>query len=195
MSENDVAVLILAAGFSRRLGQPKSCVRLPSGLTLLDHAVKIARDAGLAAWVAVPVTGEATEEAKRLGVPVVTVADAGEGMSASIRAGVMAISATPVDGVLITLVDQWRLTGDDFRRLTDAWRCGGRRVTAARYADAIGVPAIFSRRYFPMLETLEGDRGARTFLRSGDSLITSIDLPTAAADLDTPADVVALDGR
>lgn len=186
-----VVALVLAAGASRRLGQTKALVSVRNGETLLARAITTARAAGLDVLVAVPAGDEAvTGEAMAAKVDVVEVVDSSAGMSTSLRAGIDHLAADPtVAGVLILLVDQWRLTADDLRRLVRMWIENGSAVTAARYAGALGVPAIFGRDYFDVLAQLQGDRGARDYLRSGHSWISSVELPGAEADIDTPDDL------
>ena len=189
-----VGALILAAGASRRLGQPKAMLSLPTGETLLARAVASARQADLEALVAVPPgDNDVAREAARLGAPVAVVADPAAGMSASIRAGIERLEADPgISAVLMMLADQWRLTAGDLTSLLAAWRESPSQVAAARYSGRLGVPAVFGRGHFPSLASLEGDRGARDLLRSSGLAVTAVDLPSAEADLDTPAQIPKL---
>jgi CTP:molybdopterin cytidylyltransferase MocA len=132
---------------------------------------------------------DVAREATAAGAALVEVRDAEAGLSASLRAGVRAKSAG-ADALLVVLVDQWGLTPQDLTRLVKAWQQNGRAVVASAYSDVIGVPAIFGRGWFHVLEGLEGDRGARDFLRSGLPQITAVDVPNAAQDLDTMEDLV-----
>jgi len=83
--------------------------------------------------------------------------------------------------------DQWRVTTRDLARLV---RAAGRAPAAARYAGRAGIPAVFPARLRPRLLALSGDRGARTVLATGT--FTEVPMPTAAHDLDTPADLAHL---
>jgi CTP:molybdopterin cytidylyltransferase MocA len=47
------------------------------------------------------------------------------------------------------------------------------------------------RRHRRALRSLHGDEGARALLRQGDTL-TLVDIPEAALDIDTPADLAKL---
>src|SRR5690606_26020643 len=169
------------------LGRDKALLRLASGETLLERAIAAARGAGLrVAMTAASAGSAAAQEAQRLGVRVIVVPEASEGMAASLRAGVAALAVDPVAGILVLLVDQWRVSSNDLAQLIAGWEAGGRQVAAARYGGMNGVPALFGRPWFGMLESLSGDRGARDFLRSGDAVITAVEMPAAAIDLDTP---------
>jgi CTP:molybdopterin cytidylyltransferase MocA len=53
----------------------------------------------------------------------------------------------------------------------------------------LGVPAIFPRRFFPALQALEGDSGARQLLR-GIFGVTAVNWPEGIYDLDQPAELV-----
>jgi molybdenum cofactor cytidylyltransferase len=129
------------------------------------------------------------------GVRVSVVINRGhaDGMASSIRTG---LASVPPDcpGVMIALADQVSVTPGDLRRLVDAWRENPERVAAARYGDSVGVPAIFPAAMFDQLEKLQGDRGARDLLRREAGQVTGVPMPTAAVDVDTPADLAAVVG-
>ena len=183
-----LAALILAAGASRRMGVSKPLVRDETGRTLLGRAIATARGAGLAPLAAVRAGEQAVAaQASVAGAQVIEVPDASEGMAASIRAGVATIAADPeAAGVLIMLADQWRLTSDDLRRLVSAWSGSTLGLAAARYEGVLGVPALFSREHFPLLQGLSGDKGARESLRQREAEVVAVEMPSAAVDLDTP---------
>ena len=65
----------------------------------------------------------------------------------------------------------------------------GAGLAAARYEGVLGVPAVFSRRHFPMLQRLTGDKGARQFLREREGEVAALEMPSAAADADVPGDL------
>ena len=67
-----------------------------------------------------------------------------------------------------------------------------RDLVACEYADTIGVPALFGRRYFDALRSLTGDRGARAVLSAEREHVARVAFAPAAIDVDTPADHAAL---
>lgn len=140
-------------------------------------------------WVGVVVGARATRVACALrgtGVVIVRARHWREGMAASLAAGVRA-APRAARHVAILSADQWRVTPDDLARLV---RAAGRLPAAADYAGRAGIPAVFPARLRPALLALRGDRGARALLAAGP--IVAVPMPSAADDLDTPADLARL---
>jgi len=183
--------VILAAGASTRMGEPKQLLPL-DGRTLLRRTV----DTVLAspAWPVVVVLGAHAPiirpEVARLPVLVVDNPGWAEGRASSIRAGmgVLESFSLALEAALLVLCDQPGLSSEAIRRLAAAHRDSGKSIVAARYHDHPGPPALFARRHFHELLGLHGADGARSlFARHADQLVT-VDLPELATDLDTPAD-------
>lgn len=177
------AAIVLAAGFSRRLGRPKQMVVL-GGETLLQRAVRIAREAELGPLLVV-VHRQLAEEQRRqpMECTVVVNDEAEEGIASSIRAGVQAAAQMPeVDGVVIMTCDQVAQRPEHLRAL--------RRVrdviTGSAYSGGkIAVPAYFPRESFDALLALQGDAGARELLHSAAAIAAE----ELALDIDTEEDV------
>jgi molybdenum cofactor cytidylyltransferase len=157
-----IAAVILAAGASSRLGELKQLV-LVGEETLLERAVRVAREAGCRPIVVVL----GAEYVQVLGnnllggaVPVVNNAWK-EGMASSIRLGVRALEkvARDAEGVVLMTCDQPAVTAEHLRLLMNQGE-----VKASRYAGRNGVPAFFPKRYFKNLMELKGDAGARELL-------------------------------
>jgi molybdenum cofactor cytidylyltransferase len=186
--------VILAAGASTRMGEPKQLLRL-DGRTLLRRAV----DTVLAspAWPVVIVLGAQAEvirpEVARLPVLIVDNPDWAEGLASSIRAGIQVIdsSSLSLEAALLVLCDQPGLSTDSVTRLAGEHRRTGRSIVAARYDGHPGPPALFARRHFHELLELRGAGGARPLLARHAGALATVDLPELAADLDTPADYQA----
>jgi molybdenum cofactor cytidylyltransferase len=191
----DLYVILLAAGRASRFGSPKLLADVhgrPMLVRALDTLLDVAREDRI-----VVVLGANADRLEPLvrGVRVSVVINRGhaDGMASSIRTG---LASVPPDcrGVMIALADQVSVTPGDLRRLVDAWRENPERVAAARYGDSVGVPAIFPAAMFDQLEKLQGDRGARDLLRREAGQGTGVPMPTAAVDVDTPADLAAVVG-
>lgn len=187
--------VILAAGASTRMGEPKQ-------LLLIDGQPLIVRaaEAALAsqAWPVVVVLGAHAEKIRpalaRLPVLITENAAWTEGMAASIRAGLATLQqfSRTLDGALLALCDQPAFSADVIAQLVAAQQTTGRGIVAARYSGRHGAPALILREHFSTLSALEGEAGARDLLNGHHDSVAAVDLPELAHDLDTPADYAAL---
>jgi molybdenum cofactor cytidylyltransferase len=185
-------VIVLAAGASTRFGSPKQLVRL-RGQPLLHRAIAAATD--LAGRSVIVVLGchaaELTGLLRHSSATIVINRDWRDGMASSIRTGVARLPAS-CGAALLMLADQPAVSGDDLRRLTVAWRREPECMAAAFYDTVLGPPAIFPRAAFRDLSLLHGDTGARALLRGASGKIVRVAMPSAAIDIDTPEDLLAL---
>ena len=190
----DVACILLAAGGSRRLGAAKQLVRYRTR-PLLAHALAAARGALPQAPLIVVVGSEALRlklvvRRARCGARIVANPRWREGMATSLRTGLAAVPRT-ARAALVLLTDQPHVDAAALARLLGAWRRRPGVPAAARYDERVGVPAVLPRRRWSALKELTGDQGARALLRGAPS-ITLVEMPEAALDIDTPADLLEL---
>lgn len=191
------AAIVLAAGASTRMGQPKQLLPV-DGRTLLARTVEVCLAAEL--WPVVVVLGAHREQVRPTlaRYPVICTDNPAwaEGMASSLRAGLIALDqfSREVPGAVITLCDQPALSAAALRRLAAASDATGCGIAAARYAGHCGAPARFARRYFAELARLSGDQGARVLLHQRAAEVAAVDLPELAVDLDTPQDWVTFAG-
>ncbi|HYK06051.1 MAG TPA: NTP transferase domain-containing protein [Thermoanaerobaculia bacterium] len=189
---DESAVVILAAGGSRRLGRPKQLVEI-EGQPLVLRAAEAALAAGSGS-VHVVVGAEVVRIREALGdLPVDLVVNEAwqEGVASSIRAAIEAIERRerPVETLILMLCDQPGVSGDVLRRLLDAYRTTRAPVVASRYPEGPGVPALFHAELFPALKSLDGDVGARELIRHLDRDVVTIPF-SLTDDVDTPGDVL-----
>jgi molybdenum cofactor cytidylyltransferase len=188
LGPKELAGVVLAAGASNRLGQPKQLVTF-DGRSLLQHAVeKCLPVCPLGVFV---VTGAERESVGKIlrGEPVQIVHNKAwrDGLASSITTG---IAAVPDDSkaVLLMLCDQPKLSAAELAQLVSVWAGHPDRVVASRFGATFGAPAIFPREVFPMLEALRGDRGAKSVIgQLADSIL--VDVPGAELDIDRPEDL------
>lgn len=186
-----VGVAILAAGASRRLGEPKQLLRL-SGKSLLRRAAENALAANAECVVAV--LGAFAEKIKPeldgLAVRIVENRDWQEGIASSIRAAIGALQAERVDAALLMLCDQPFISRAFLQKLIAAWRTSKVPIVASGYSDAVGAPALFDSALFNALLQLRGESGARQLIRQHRHDI--VPCPEGFVDIDTPEDKVLL---
>lgn len=184
-------VLLLAAGGSRRLGQPKQLLPI-DGETLVHRAARLAL-ATVPAEAVIVLGAEAAAVADAVAdLPLrrVHCADWTMGMGASLREGLGALGPA-CEGALVLLCDQPALDAAHLQALLAAWRRDPRRAVASAYAGVLGVPALLPRRWFEPLAMLDGDRGARDLLRQRAGEVTAVDAPALSQDIDLPGDLHA----
>ena len=188
-----VAAVVLAAGASRRLGQPKQLLML-EGETLLARSVRLAREAGAA-----PVLVVVGAQAELIGacIPadratVVVNHEWEQGIASSIHAGVKAIDGV-ARGVLILACDQPRLSAEHLRGLIEIFAVQGEAsIVASTYAGVRGIPAVFPREAFPDLLALRGDKGARSLLMRPPCPLITLPFEGGEVDIDQPDDLEQL---
>ena len=185
--------VVLAAGASTRFGSAKQLVRI-AGRPLLHIAVTRAAEITGNALIVVLGAGavQLAPLLKHSPGSVVVNHDWREGLASSIRTAVARLPAA-CRGVMLLLADQPAVTADDLRRLAGSWRKQPQHVAAALYGGACGAPAIFPRSSFRALSELRGDTGARALLRRNVDRIVRVPMPSAAVDVDTPEDLLALE--
>lgn len=188
----ELHALVLAAGASRRFGAIKQLARIGEEPMLL-HAVRSATAAADRTWVMLGAHAhELTALLEREPVTVCVNTNWPEGLSSSIRAGIERLP-TCCDGILLALADQALVSAEDCARLARVWRNAPQSIAAARYGSGPGAPAIFPRWLFADLLKLTGDTGARTLLLQHAAKLLEVPMPSAGFDIDTPADLVAME--
>ncbi|MBC7142957.1 MAG: nucleotidyltransferase family protein [Rhodobacteraceae bacterium] len=188
----DLAILIPAAGASRRMRGSDKLLEEVGGEPVLRHIAALAVGTGARVIVTLPASGPLVPARRAvlmgLGLRVVPVPDAHEGMAASLRAGAREIGQA--EGLMILLPDMPGIDGRDLARLIAAFEEDPTcplRATTEDGAEA-GHPVILPRRLMQGMAVLTGDRGGRVVLE-GEKLRTCA-LPgrRAVTDLDTPED-------
>jgi molybdenum cofactor cytidylyltransferase len=191
-----IAAIIVAAGSSSRLGQPKQLLSI-DGEPMLQRAVRIAREAG-ASPVFVVLGAHRELIASHIDLTsatIVTKNDWQEGLASSIRAGVRAVEQQAPDalGLLLTVCDQPRVTAEHLRSMIDAFAMRSEsEAIASVYAGTRGIPAVFPWRASGDLCALRGDKGARGLLAKAPWPVIEIPLEGGEIDIDRPEDLAEL---
>ncbi|PKV50896.1 molybdenum cofactor cytidylyltransferase [Aquimarina sp. MAR_2010_214] len=190
-----IAQLILAAGSSSRMGEPKQV--LPwSNTTLIGHAIEKAL---LIKEVPIYVVLGAHydviyKEICHFPVTILKNSKWQSGMGSTIRSGIMAIQQNKLsyDGVLVSLVDQPLLDTIHFNSLITQFNKQPGAIAATDLGFGIGVPAIIPSKYFDELLQLKADFGARYIIKKHMDKIYTVDAIGKGADIDTIAQYNAM---
>lgn len=186
-----VAGLVLAAGGSSRLGQPKQLLPFGAG-TLLDHVLTVARACPLDQLLCV-IGGGANEVREQVDFGDVQVVENdafGSGCSSSIAAALGAVDER-AEVLVLMLGDQPGVTALTVARLLGERR--GAPLAVCAYTDGRGHPLAFGREMFPELSQLHGDKAVWKLMdRLGDQVVeVPIDAPVPR-DVDTWEDYAAV---
>jgi molybdenum cofactor cytidylyltransferase len=194
-------VVILAAGFSSRLGRPKALARVQACSLLRRTLTLAARFAPAKIIVVLPRrTTRYRIEARGLKVIFAANPRRADGLSSSVRCGIARARYSPA--LLLLPVDLATLQPRDVARLISRWRAARRCVIARRIGQNGGappggtphggVPLILPRWLYARALGVQGDIGLRELV-SGLPVQQRVllDLPSAAMDVDTPRDLAA----
>ncbi|QKF82475.1 nucleotidyltransferase family protein [Halarcobacter ebronensis] len=181
-----LAVLILAAGSSNRLGEPKQLLK-HEGSSLLELSVKNALNLTKNVFV---VLGhkkkECKEEIKKYSVNTVFNRDYEFGMGTSISFGIK--HTKDFDNTLIMLCDQPFIPLEHFKALIE--KADSKNIICSLYEhnSKKSVPALFPKEYYEKLEKLDKDFGAK-FLLKDNKTIDVLLKESFTVDIDTKEDV------
>jgi molybdenum cofactor cytidylyltransferase len=194
-----VAIIILAAGGSTRMGDAKQLIAV-DGESMLRRAVSVALASDVERVIVV--TGAYRAAVEEILSPLAVQNTPrlswvhndtwSNGQAGSIRVGIDHLQKD-VDAVLLMPVDQPFLSAYLLRRLVRLWQQGANIATPRVNGQIRGAPALFDRVYWPELRRLHGDVGGRSLLRRYASQVATLDVsPHIVQDVDTPDDLEAL---
>jgi molybdenum cofactor cytidylyltransferase len=183
-----IAIIILAAGASTRLGAPKQLLHY-NGMTLLRRTVEtVLLSEAESVHVVFGCEAEKMKlEIENVLVDVVINPNWQRGMSTSIRSGIQSLE-TNIDAAIIVLCDQPKLSTDILNTLIDTYTSTRTPIVTCKYAGTVGVPALFDRRIFPELLSLEGDYGAKKIIERYAKERIEIDFLGGEMDIDSMTD-------
>jgi molybdenum cofactor cytidylyltransferase len=189
-----LAAVILAAGGSSRMGQPKQLLKF-RGTSLLRRAIDTA--IAVPADQVIVVLGHAADqllpECAATSATVVLNDQWTEGVSTSLRGGLAAVSSD-ARGVFIYPADMPLVTPEALRELAHRQQVSGRPAAMTEAGGVRGVPVFITRSLFPSLMIQEGDAGGAQYLRGHPEAVEAVhfDDPDLVRDVDRPEDYARL---
>lgn len=187
----ELHAVLLAAGGSSRLGRAKQLLEF-RGETLVHRSARLLLECTSRVTVVTGARGrEVARSLEGLGVQRRHYTRWREGMGGSLALAARGLEPG-IAGALVLLCDQYLVDGPDLAMLVAAWRDAPERIAVAAWDDRFGPPVIFPADCFAELSRLRGDRGARQLLVARRGELNRINMPHAAYDIDTPADLAAM---
>lgn len=185
-----ISIVILAAGSSSRMGQPKQLMRI-GGEAMLRHAIKKAHASKAHNCVVVLGSNEDAHLDAIIDLNALVVVNPHweRGMGSSLKSGLkFLISHDKPDAILVMLSDQPAITTAHLNSIIDTYHSARALIVAAEYGDSAGVPALIDGSLFKDLMQLEDNSGAKPLLVKHKNNMHLIAMPEAAVDIDTPDD-------
>jgi molybdenum cofactor cytidylyltransferase len=179
----DLAVVLLAAGLSRRYGAVGKLVANYRGKPLVLHIAETLSAMTLSQRVAVCRSGDDDLAAllHDRGFSLVLNPDTARGMASSLALGIEAVDG---DAAIVCLADMPKVSIGHLNSVIEAGRLAGVAASAIENGSPTP-PAYFGRAHFADLMALEGDKGARGLLGNAPLVTAPAE---ELADFDTPAD-------
>ncbi|WP_107666697.1 NTP transferase domain-containing protein [Cyanothece sp. BG0011] len=187
----NIAVIILAAGASTRMGTAKQLLSY-QGATLLSHTIETAI-ASICKPIIV-VLGANEDKIKgnidRSSVTVIKNKNWSLGMGSSIGVGIKYLSHYPqtIKAAVICVCDQPFLTAEIINNLVFAYQTTRKPIIVCTYANTYGVPVLFDAQFFSQLVSLNGKGGAKKIIKQYKNDVSFIPFPQGMIDIDTPED-------
>jgi molybdenum cofactor cytidylyltransferase len=188
---NTYSVIILAAGQSSRLGQPKQLLSY-KGKTLLQHSIENALR--IEAQSVLVVLGASKDLIrKEITYPNISIVENPEwdsGIASSIKSGLRALRNTSPesDAILLMVCDQPFIDSGVLQRLLHAQKNTGRAIVGSSYDSTYGIPALFHSSLFPELMELSGDTGAKKLFDKYRTQSFFVPFHNGGIDIDTEED-------
>jgi molybdenum cofactor cytidylyltransferase len=192
MSDSNVAIILLAAGSSSRLGQSKQLLSV-KGETLLSKSVNAAIGSG--AKKVIIVLGANEHEHRKaldmLPIQIVYNPTWQKGMGNSLKIGLAyLLKFDPTTEAIITMVcDQPFVKASHLKKMMARFKETKSPIVASFYSNLVGVPALFDKSLFEKLASIGDEHGAKKFIQQNSENVSLVEFPEGAIDIDTPEDV------
>ena len=182
---NNLAVLILAAGTSSRLGEAKQLIKIRNE-SLLQIAVKKALHISSNVNVILgSKSHECQKELEDFDIKYFFNKEYEKGMGNSLSFGVSKI--TDVPKILVMLCDMPLIPISHFEKLIEKSEKYEDLIVCSKYSGKLAVPTIFPKKYFEMFKSIDAEKGAKKLLENNPSEFVELD-DEKAIDIDTKED-------
>ncbi len=184
---NDTIIIILAAGASSRMEEPKQLL-VYNNQSLLSHIIGEAQKSIMPVIVVLGANEQKIKTAiTNQKVEMVVNENWQSGMASSIKTGLK--KALEIDkkiqNCILAVCDQPYVTFALFKELISQKIKMGKQIIACSYAGTLGTPCLFGKKYFDELMNLEGDHGAKKLLLKYADDVASVSFEKGKIDVDT----------
>lgn len=192
MAKKKYAILILAAGGSKRLGHPKQLVKWNQS-TLLNHTLEQALSSNNSdVYVALGGNHSVIKHTISLGVSIIDIPDWEDGMGTSISVSLNEMKVKKYEAIIISVCDQPYISEVVFKNLLAEFERGKSSIVISKYKNSSGPPTLFGKKHYDRLLKLEGDVGAKEIVKNNLVEVGIIQFQKGDIDIDTEKDLRSL---
>lgn len=187
-----IAIVILAAGKSLRMGFAKQIIRINNEPLLKITLDKIESISEETYCVLGANKDLILEEIHFNNTVVIDNINYEKGLSSSISTCIEFFEKKNLnyDGVLFVLGDQPAIENEYFSSIINTFNEHKTKIIATNYDGKAGVPALFPKSFFKELKNIKGDKGAREILKNKPKSIIFESFKTNLVDIDTNKDLI-----
>ncbi|HKV53596.1 MAG TPA: nucleotidyltransferase family protein [Candidatus Binataceae bacterium] len=170
-----LAVAILAAGESRRMGKPKALLPF-HGLTFVEHLVEVTRHARIGA-MRIVLGAHAEDIRARLGVAadsLVINENWEQGQLSSIQCAIRSLPPDATEGLLLCPVDHPLVSANLIAQLIKEFDSTGKAIVLPTHNGKRGHPVIFRATLYGDLLAASPEVGAREVVWSHSSGVAEV---------------------
>lgn len=187
----NVAIILLAAGESKRMGFPKQLLQIGNKkllTVLIDECLKTE-----CYPISVVIGGnkkQLVHLVENIPINIVDNPFWERGIGSSIKMGLIGsyIIEKNFDAVLILTSDMPFVTTKVMNELITLARNSSKPIIASKYDDTFGIPALFKREVLEEILNLDDGSGAKKIIQKDLNRVEFFDFPNGKIDLDTPDD-------
>ncbi len=188
--ENKIVGIILAAGNSSRMSQPKQLLEYKGKMLLqktIDEAIKSRLDS-----VIVVLGGNAQQIQAEIDfskVEILLHTNWEDGMTSSLKHGLSHMKKKyDNEAIMILLSDQPFVDESVINKLISEYSASNKTIIASKYSGTLGVPVLFDQKHFDRLMEIQAADGAKKVIFENPNEVIEVDFPFGEIDIDTLED-------
>ncbi len=188
-NELKIAILILGAGNSSRMGNKIKQLLTIKGKTLISCVIEQTLQINKAKVYCVlgAYFDQINAYIEQYPITIINNQNWSEGIGSSLSFGIKHIMSDDynTDAVLIVLADQPDIDASYLNLLINTYKNENATIVSGQYNDKPGVPALFDKTLFNQLSALKGHKGAQALINSNKSAVYVQSEKRKTRDIDT----------
>ena len=164
---NLISAIIMASGFSRRMGKNKLLMKYNDKF-LIEYTLDIISKFDFKEKIIVTQYEKIKEIGESLNFKVVINKQPNNGISESIKLGIK--NCDKSEGYMFFVSDQPLLDKNDIEKLIKEFEKDKSFIIITKYKESFGNPVIYPKKYKEQILNLEGDKGGKSIIKSSDKI-------------------------